>query len=148
MEQEPLGLNPKLRTPAVTGSARQGGDGPSDTDPGLQLRHQPNLPHHSPLNPSTIASHVQIDPDVLLPFVQSGVAFHWGLLRRRREHLQHPSGASAERGPTLSSFIASGLAALDRPAMLTVLAAAAAQTSAASDRPCHEQLPALIPANP
>ena len=56
---------------------------------------------------------VEIDSDVLL----TDVAFHLGPPSSIDvEHLQHQAEGHAERGPNLSSFIASGMIRIGRPA--------------------------------
>lgn len=58
-----LGLLPGAPHPAVTSDARPGGDGPSDTDPGLPChrRHRrPPLQEH-PLNTRDLVSHLHVE---------------------------------------------------------------------------------------
>lgn len=63
-----LGLLPGASHPAVTSDARPGGNGSSDTDPGLPCRRQhrrPPLQEH-PLNTRDLVSHLHAES-----------AFHW-----------------------------------------------------------------------
>ena len=61
MEREPSGLNPELRAPPLPAAHVRAGTSTRHW-PGTAPTASAAPPHRSPLNPSTLASHMQVDP--------------------------------------------------------------------------------------
>jgi hypothetical protein len=65
-ERKASGISPGLHTPPLPATHAGAGTGLPDTDPGLHLRHQPDLQTHNPLTTCDLVSHCPLDPGTVV----------------------------------------------------------------------------------